>query len=92
VLAQFSLTPTAPLDELQQHDGGADLAVLLRRHCDGDPIEPLAGSSIPANSGSVSWPLGCVDSANDGPLPLATRTTGEDARIVVELGGGLRVD
>jgi hypothetical protein len=46
------------MDEGQQHDGGADLAVLLCRHCDSDPIGPLAGSSIPANSGGVSWPLG----------------------------------
>jgi hypothetical protein len=46
------------MDELQQHDGAADLAVLLCRNCDSDPIAPFAGLSIPANSGGVSWPIG----------------------------------
>jgi hypothetical protein len=55
--ATFATDLTAQSDEGQQHDGGADLAVLLCRHCDSDPIGPLAGSSIPANSGGVSWPL-----------------------------------
>ena len=33
-------------DDPRQCDGGVDLAVPLRRHCDSDPIGPLAGSAI----------------------------------------------
>jgi hypothetical protein len=59
VRAGASLSPAiSQMDELQQHDGAADLAVLLCRNCDSDPIAPFAGLSIPANSGGVSWPIG----------------------------------
>jgi hypothetical protein len=34
----FKITPTAPLDDLQERDFGVDLVVLLCRHCDSEPI------------------------------------------------------
>jgi hypothetical protein len=34
-------------DERQQRTGVVDLAVLVCRHCDSDPLGPLAGSTIP---------------------------------------------
>jgi len=33
------------LDDLQERGGGGEYAVLLCRHCDSEPIEPLAGSA-----------------------------------------------
>lgn len=36
----------AQLDDPQQRDVGVDLVVLLRWHCDSDPVGPLASSRL----------------------------------------------
>jgi hypothetical protein len=48
VLARFELSPTVPLDDLQHHVGIVARAVLLCRHCDSEPIGPVAAVTDPS--------------------------------------------
>ena len=81
---------TVAADDLQHRGAGGDLAVLLSRHRDNDPIAPLAGRRSSANSAPLARPSARRDFANDRPLP--PRTRGDSYESVEASGRRFRLE